>query len=182
MDRRIVASLRLVVLLGVLAFPSYAIAARKAFVVGVSAYASLPQLLTPRRDADAVKRFLSDLGFTVTELVDPEQSTFTAAWKRFTGSIGDSDIVAFFYFAGHGVRVDSVNHLLLKDTPGVETGARAVLNSALNFHELMEAVEERQPSSLYILDSCRDNPFGSTAKSTRLGVLHGLARGTRSKR
>jgi hypothetical protein len=47
MRKRIVAVLRLVVLLGVLAFPSYAIAARKAFVVGVSAYASLPQLLTP---------------------------------------------------------------------------------------------------------------------------------------
>jgi Caspase domain len=75
------------------------------------------------------------------------------------------------------VQIDSVNHLLLKDTPGVAAGAKAVLNSALNFHELMEAVEERQPlASLYILDACRDNPFGGTAKSTRLGELHGLAK------
>jgi hypothetical protein len=176
MRKRVAARLWLAVLLGALAFPSHAIAARKAFVVGVSAYASLPQLQTPRRDADAMKSFLSNLGFTVTELIDPRQSSFAAAWTRFTESIGEGDIVAF-YFAGHGVQIDSVNHLLLKDTSGMEAGATPLLKSAINFHELMEAVEQRQPlASLYILDACRDNPFGGMPKLTRLGELHGLAK------
>jgi hypothetical protein len=97
-----------VVPLVVLAFPSHAIAARKAFVVWRECVRIPAAIAAPRRDADAANRLLSDLGFTVTELVDPRQSTFTAAWNRFTGSIGDSDIVAF-YFAGRGVQVDSVN-------------------------------------------------------------------------
>jgi uncharacterized caspase-like protein len=159
--KRIVISITLA---STLFLPTVALAARKALVVGLNDYASLPRLQTARKDAEAMSKLLTGLGFSVTTLIDPAHAGFTQTWTRFIESITHDDIAAFF-FAGHGVQVDAVNYLLLKDASGSEAGDEVLLKSSLNFHELMEGLEAKQPlASIYILDACRSNPFAGRPK------------------
>jgi hypothetical protein len=81
-----------------------------------------------------------------------------------------------FYFAGHGLPVDGLNFLLLKDSPDAEVGEKSLKEKSLNFRALMEQVEAHQlAASLYILDSCRVSPFPDTSASAKSGQLRGLA-------
>jgi len=81
-----------------------------------------------------------------------------------------------FYFGGHGIQVDGLNYLLLKDSPDADAGEKVLAEKSLNFHELMEQLEAHQlASSLYILDACRVSPFPDTSASARSGQLRGLA-------
>jgi hypothetical protein len=163
------------IFLAMLAVVDPAMAARKAVVVGINDYKSLPRLQTAHKDAESVGKMLSDLGFSVTQLRDTDLASFNKAWKQFVDSVGTDDVVAF-YFAGHGLQVEAINYRLMRDTAGPTATDAAVLKSSLNFHDVMEAVESKQPAaSLYILDACRDNPFGKS-KLVRLGETHGLAK------
>ena len=156
------------------AFP--AVAEKRAFVVGINAYTNVAALKKAVPDAVSMAKTLEADGFKVSHFDDVTLSEFNERWGDFLSSVSAGDSVAF-YFAGHGVQVDTLNYLLPKGVPGIEAGQTALLDKAINFHELMERLQARQPGvALYILDACRDDPFkGKRGKGT-LGQSKGLAR------
>src|SRR5262245_18550792 len=151
-------------------------AEKRAFAVGVNGYQAMPPLKTAINDATAVAKALTALNFVVTTLHDPSQAEFEEKWREFLNSLNVGDAVAF-YFAGHGVQVDGADYLLLKDSPGPDGGEKAVLDTAVDFHELMQRLELRGlAASLYILDVCRNNAISDNRAKADRGQARGLAR------
>src|SRR5262245_4105100 len=137
-------------------------AEQRAFVVGINSYAAMPPLRTAINDATAISEALSALGYVVTTVKDPGQAEFSENWRMFRNSLKVGDAAAF-YFAGHGLQIDGANYLLLKDSPGPDGGEKGVLDTAVDFFEVMQQLELRGvTASLYILDACRNNPISDT--------------------
>jgi len=151
-------------------------AEQRAFVVGINSYAAMPPLRTAINDATAISEALSTLGFAVTTVKDPGQAEFSESWRMFRNSLKVGDAAAF-YFAGHGLQIDGANYLLLKDSPGPDGGEKGVLDTAVDFFEVMQQLELRGvTASLYILDACRNNPISETRVKADRGQARGLAR------
>ena len=150
-------------------------AERRAFVTGINDYTTLPRLSTAVNDASAAAETLRSLGFTVTRVDQPGYNQFKEKWREFLSSLKTGDTVVF-YFGGHGLQVDGLNYLLLKDSPEADAGEKVLAEKSLNFHELMQQVETHQlASSLYILDACRVSPFPDTSARAKSGQSRGLA-------
>jgi hypothetical protein len=150
-------------------------AAKRAFVVGVDAYDKVPKLTKARNDAGAIATALRAMQFEVVSVDDATKARFQKGWIDFLNSLQEGDTV-LLYFAGHGVQIDGLNYLLVKDTPDASKGEQAIRSENIGFHDLMQQIEARKPkTSLYILDACRDNPFGGRAGRV-IGQARGLAR------
>lgn len=158
----------------------------RAFVVGIDGYTHLPKLARALNDARAVATALKSRGFDVKLELNPTLETFEESLIQFSKKLKPEDI-SLFYFAGHGIQVDGLNYILMKDSKLTEKdllsdqrGAQEKLKwQAFNFHEIMERLEEKSLlASVYILDACRDNPFikvRSKKRSGRKGAARGLA-------
>jgi hypothetical protein len=153
---------------------SLALAAKRAFVVGINSYDKVPKLSRAVNDGRAVATALRDLEFEVTSLQDVGKPAFQRAWSDFLNALQEGDTV-FVYFAGHGIQLHGLNILLVKDTPDASRGEEAVRSHNIGFHEILDQVEARKPKlSFFVLDACRDNPFGGKGKA--IGSPRGLAR------
>ena len=150
---------------------------RVALVIGNSAYRNTPPLPNPRNDAAAVAEALSRLGFAVRSGFDLDRAATEQALRAFGGALGDAD-VALFYYAGHGLQVDTRNFLVPVD-------ARLASENDLPFEAvdltLVLSLMERRPRiNLVFLDACRDNPLAqnlarSMGASRSTAVSRGLA-------
>jgi hypothetical protein len=150
------------------------LAANRAFVVGINSYDKGPKLSRAVNDGRAVATALRDLEFEVTSLQDVGKPAFQRAWSDFLNALQEGDTV-FVYFAGHGIQLHGLNILLVKDTPDASRGEEAVRSHNIGFHEILDQVEARKPKlSFFVLDACRDNPFGGKGKA--IGSPRGLAR------
>ena len=150
---------------------------RVALVIGNSAYRNTPPLPNPRNDAAAVADALRGLGFAVQSGFDLDRAATEQALRAFGGALDDAD-VALFYYAGHGLQVETRNYLVPVD-------ARLASENDLPFEAvdltLVLALMERRPRvNLVFLDACRDNPLAQNlarsmgaARST--AVSRGLA-------
>src|SRR5262245_44112192 len=92
-------------------------AARRAVVIGIDSYEHIPKLYKARNDAKAMAQRLRDMQFEVIVLTDIGKVQFQKGWAEFLNSIEAGDTL-LVYFAGHGIQVDGLNYLILKDTPG----------------------------------------------------------------
>ena len=79
---------------------------RVALVIGNSAYRNTPPLPNPRQDACAIADALQKLGFSVQSGFDLDRAATEQALRAFGATLGDAD-VALFYYAGHGLQVDT---------------------------------------------------------------------------
>ena len=150
---------------------------RVALVIGNSAYRNTPPLPNPRNDAAAIAEALQKLGFAVHSGFDLDRTATEQMLRRFGETLGDAD-VALFYYAGHGLQVETRNYLVPVD-------ARLASENDLPFEAvdltLVLALMERRPRvNLVFLDACRDNPLAQNlarsmgaARST--AVSRGLA-------
>lgn len=134
---------------------------RTAFVIGNSDYRSVPKLPNPRRDAAAISAKLKQIGFDVTTVIDGDQATLDTALTRFSKRSKGTDI-ALFFFAGHGIQINGENYLLPISVKG--SSAKAVLRQGLSLNDVRRRLRSAAAGlSIFVLDSCRDNPFGSLA-------------------
>jgi hypothetical protein len=155
---------------------SSAFAAKRAFVLGIDAYDKVPKLSKAVNDGKAIAQLLQELQFEVMSLSNASKAAFQQSWGDFLNALKEGDTI-LFYFAGHGVQLEGLNYLLVKDTSDGAKGDDAVRMENIAFHDLLAQVEARKPkASFYILDACRDNPFGGKAKGKALGQARGLAR------
>jgi hypothetical protein len=87
---------------------------RRALVIGVARYASLPSLPNPVNDAHAVGGALRSAGYEVIELRDPTGTQLRSAiWNAEAMAKGAS--VALLYYAGHAVTFQNQNYLFGTD-------------------------------------------------------------------
>src|SRR5438552_18522941 len=85
---------------------------RVALVIGNSAYQTIPPLVNPANDADAMSTMLKSAGFDVVTLKrDLKVNDMRRALRNFSDDARDAD-VALAYFSGHGVEIDGINYLI----------------------------------------------------------------------
>jgi len=160
----------LILFLLVLICPSSLIAAtdqRIALVIGNSAYSSGP-LKNPVNDATDIAAALKRAGFTVTLKKNANLQEMVEIIEDFGNSLKRGG-VGLFYYAGHGVQVNSVNYLL-------PISARINKESDVRFQAvdagrvLAEMENANNGLNIVILDACRDNPLGKSFRSASRGL------------
>lgn len=142
-----------------------------ALVIGNSNY-EYKSLENPINDAKDVSNTLKDIGFNVDfqknlnkRSMDEAITTFVKRLTRQPGS------VAFFYYAGHGVRVEGQNYLIPVDN-GKIASETDVKYAAVDAHRILENMRASDTHlNIMVLDACRDNPYRSL---TRGGLSRGL--------
>lgn len=143
-----------------------------ALVIGNSSYEYKP-LDNPTNDAKDIADTLKNIGFDVDFKKNLNKRGMDDAIglfvKRLTRQPGS---VAFFYYAGHGVRVEGQNYLIPVDNDKIasETDVKYAGVDATRVLENMRASDTYL--NIMVLDACRDNPYRSV---TRGGLARGLA-------
>src|SRR5215469_7473410 len=148
---------------------------RVALIVGNSAYAKVPSLPNPAHDAQDVSAALTRLGFTVSTVTDADFDGMRRALLEFGRTARNADM-AVFYFAGHGVEINSRNWLLPTDAELKNDGDAST--EAIGLQSAIQAVAAAKTLGLVILDACRNNPFQPTmrrANAARSVQIIGLA-------
>ncbi|MEQ8823213.1 MAG: SUMF1/EgtB/PvdO family nonheme iron enzyme [Filomicrobium sp.] len=156
---------------------------RVALVVGNGAYRSTAPLKNPRNDARMVADKLQDLGFEIVggreHGTDLNYASMSGLIRDFSRKIQHGVDAALFYFAGHGIQVESRNYLVPIDAElQMEC---AVSDELIELHHVLRSMERNARSSLVLLDACRNNPLaqnlarrmGSSTRSMQVGT--GLA-------
>jgi hypothetical protein len=131
---------------------------RVALIIGNSSYLEAA-LKNPVNDADAMASVLRDTGFDVIVYKNADRRKMFAAIKEFGLKLKKSD-VGLFYYAGHGVQIDSANYLLPVDLKGSDLqDSDDLRHSAFPLNELMDRMRDASTNNIIVLDACRDNPF-----------------------
>src|SRR5689334_6995132 len=86
-------------------------AARVALVIGMSKYKAEAQLPNAANDARLIAETLRKIGFDVDLVIDTGVSETRQRLRRFADK-ADGAAQAVVYFAGHGLQINGVNHLL----------------------------------------------------------------------
>ncbi|MGZ8246308.1 caspase family protein, partial [Methylomagnum sp.] len=133
---------------------------RIALVVGNSGYRHISTLPNPANDAQLMADTLRRAGFELVggkAQLDLDKAHFEKAIQAFGTQLGAGS-VALFYYAGHGVQVDSENWL-------VPVSAAAAKKADVDFQMVNAKLVLKQMENagsrlnLVILDACRNNPF-----------------------
>jgi tetratricopeptide (TPR) repeat protein len=137
---------------------------RIALVVGNSKYKSVPSLLNPPRDAEAIAGTLRTVGFqSVVLLHDATREMLIEALRTFAAEAEKADW-AVVYYAGHGMEMNGVNYLIPVDA--ILATDRDVQLEAIPLDQILIGVEGAKKLKLILLDACRDNPFAPNMRRT----------------
>ena len=149
---------------------------RVALVIGNSAYHIAP-LINPVNDANAMAATLTSLGFAVTKLVDASKREMSDAIRRFGDDLKRGG-VGLFYFAGHGVELESrhVAHLtenenfLLPVDDDIQS-AQHVANKGVNANTVLQTMAKaKNRLNIIILDACRNHPFKRVSRGVAIAT------------
>lgn len=114
---------------------------RVAFVVGVSAYESVPTLPNAVNDSDAMAELFRKAGFNVvTAYKDVGNLAFKRAIREFEDAVAESDI-AVVYYAGHGIEVRDQNYLIPTDAK--LANERDVEDEAIALDRIINALDRK---------------------------------------
>ena len=130
---------------------------RVALVIGNAAYKSVPALLNPAHDAEAIASSLRATGFAkVTVVSDASREQMVDALRAFATEAEQADW-AVVYYSGHGLEVNGTNYLVPVDAKIASD--RDVQFAAVPLDQVMASVEGAKKLKLILLDACRNNPF-----------------------
>jgi len=147
---------------------------RVALVIGNSAYQHVPSLKNPTNDASDLTAQLKALGFETFGGTDLDMLKMRGALIEFGRAAETADVAAFFY-AGHGLQIDSTNYIVPVDAKLEFESEKDFWLVSLN--AVMQQMERGSRTNIVFLDACRDNPFAKQlGGGTRAAVpLKGLA-------
>jgi tetratricopeptide (TPR) repeat protein len=130
---------------------------RVALIIGNAAYKSVPRLLNPGHDAEAIAASLRATGFaTVTVVSDASREQMTDALRAFATEAEQADW-AVVYYSGHGLEVNGINYLVPVDAR--ISSDRDMQFAAVPLDQVMASVDGAKKLKLVLLDACRNNPF-----------------------
>ncbi len=166
--RFIVLSATILIFAPVIYTPLSAADAQKvALVIGNSDYKSAP-LKNPVNDARDMAKALEEMGFDVIHEENASNKAMKDAVHRFGQKLKKGG-VGLFYFAGHGMQVDGRNFL-------IPVNAEIQAESDIEFESvdadriLAKMEDAGNDMNLVVLDSCRDNPFARSFRSSSRGL------------
>jgi hypothetical protein len=143
-------------------------ASKQALVIGNSKYRHSP-LRNPVNDANAMSAALKEVGFGVTLGLELTQAAMQEAIQRFSENLARTKAVGLFYFAGHGAQLAWRNYLVPVNADIADV--QELRERAVDLNSLIEGIRKAgNPMNVLILDACRDNPFGSTARLEQKGL------------
>jgi uncharacterized protein YecT (DUF1311 family) len=140
---------------------------RVAFVIGNSAYQSVPALPNPRNDAQGLAAALRRLDFEVVLALDVTRSEMAAHVRRFVGLLPGADVALLFY-AGHGLGFQGQNYIV-----PIDASAQDEVDVKLGMHPIriiIEQMERLARINLVMLDACRDNPLARSLSRSLEGA------------
>ena len=138
--------------------PAYS-AERVALVIGNSAYRHAPHLANPAKDAHAIAKALSGLGFAVEPVLsDLDKSVFEGVLGDFRRKADQAQVAVVFY-AGHGIESAGVNYLVPVDARLQDE--RDLKFEAVELDLVLAQIKGASQYRLVILDACRDNPLAN---------------------
>jgi formylglycine-generating enzyme required for sulfatase activity len=138
-----------------------------ALVIGNSSYKDSP-LRNPVNDARLISSALKKSGFEVISRINLDQRSFKEVIRLFGKRIRNAS-VALFYYAGHGIQVESRNYLVPIGTQ-IEKETD-IENEAVDLSRVTAEFGARPNGmSIIILDACRNNPFPQSFRSTSRGL------------
>lgn len=141
---------------------------RIALVVGNSNYSNVGKLVNPVNDANDIESVLKKLNFDVTKVIDATLIDIQQAVNTFLQAL-DEYAVGLFFYAGHGMQIDSKNYIVPVDLNLSDKGKTTVSCYCLN--SFLEGVSSYKGKTIIcILDACRNNPFAQGR-----GLLTGFA-------
>jgi tetratricopeptide (TPR) repeat protein len=130
---------------------------RIALVIGMSAYANVPPLRNPARDARSIADTFRRLGFAeVIEREDLSRAKLVETLRDFGDKAADADW-AVVYYAGHGLEMNGENYLVPVDAKFAR--AEDVEDEAVTLKRVLSKAETAHKLRMVILDACRNNPF-----------------------
>ncbi len=150
---------------------------RYALIIGNSSYDFAP-LKNPANDARDIADQLTRLGYKTTLALDVGPEQFRQTVQDFYQSIREENAVSVFYYAGHGVQLQSINYLIPVNSP-IESPAQLASNG-YPVTELLAALHDSvSHQNIVILDACRNNPFKRSKRNdsqvVELQLEQGLA-------
>lgn len=158
---------QLLVLMAMLASASAQQPARIALVIGNGSYKEGP-LRNPPNDADDIAKALGGMGFAVTIHKNIGLRDMRRAVRTFGEDLRNAQ-AGLFYFAGHGVQVRGNNYLMPTDGD-IQTEAD-VEDQALDANYVLRTMEDSKvPTTIVILDACRNNPYARGFRSGGRGL------------
>lgn len=139
-----------------------------ALVIGNGKYQHSP-LANPANDARGMAAALQEVGFSVTSGLELTQAAMREAIQAFSENLAQSKAVGLFYFAGHGAQLAWRNYLVPVDAQIADINE--LRERAVDLNSLIAGIRKAgNPMNVIILDACRDNPFGSTARVDQKGL------------
>ena len=140
-------------------------------IVGNSGYIHSRALKNPRHDGDALSETFTRLGFRVIQGQDLSKSGMQDRLHDFYSALDEAEVGVFFY-AGHGLQLNSKNFLV---PVGFDPKGDVFLGDQLiGLESILKEMTSRTPVNLVFLDACRDNPF-TTVLNDRMGTGRSVA-------
>lgn len=132
---------------------------RFAIVVGNADYEHMPALPNPDADADLVASFLQEAGYIVIQENNLTREAFEQFFQGVTQDLPE-DSEVLFYYSGHGFQIGSSNYLIPIDAQ--ISNKYDIPFQTMSLDTWIAAIAAKADLKLFILDSCRDNPFIGT--------------------
>jgi uncharacterized caspase-like protein len=130
-------------------------AKRVALVIGNSSY-PIGQLTNPKNDAEDVAAALKRLNFEVIKHKDLTVAAFDNALDEFITKAKGAE-VALFFFAGHGLQIDSRGFLVPVDFK--TTTISGAFRELVAIQGVISRIEYAAKVSVVMLDACRNSPL-----------------------
>jgi formylglycine-generating enzyme required for sulfatase activity len=138
-----------------------------ALLVGVSDYrAGWPDLESVPEEIDRMAEALTEKGFHVVKVLDPDCDRFQNALEAFVDRYGfDRDNRLLFFFAGHGyTRLGRKGYLVPADAPDPREDDKGFVRKAISMGRMLALAREIEAKhALFVFDSC----FSGTIFKTR---------------
>lgn len=141
---------------------------RTALIIGNADYTESP-LKNPGNDARDMAEALQQIGFDVTLSVDVNRREMGKSIREFGKKLRNRGGVGLFYYAGHGMQIDSRNYMIPVDSPMEEEDE--VPYESVEVGSVLAKMESAGNAlNVIILDACRNNPFPSQFRSSSRGL------------
>jgi hypothetical protein len=152
-----------------MSFSTLSLAQRTALVIGNSNYETISPLKNPEKDAMAMSRALSSVGFDVIDGYDLSLEQMYDKIELFSKKLSHGG-VGLFFFAGHGVNVAKSNFLI--PTRSSIESEKQVPYKAINVDYVLDIMSQSgNDLNIVILDACRNNPFAGSSRSATRGLV-----------
>tara|TARA_B100000575_G_scaffold100480_1_gene80152 strand:- start:1038 stop:2534 length:1497 start_codon:yes stop_codon:yes gene_type:complete len=140
-----------------------------ALLIGVADYKVDP-LKNTINDIKLIKKSFSQKGWNVTTVENPNSSEARSKIKNFIRKSSRNDGPLLIYFSGHGFQLYGENYLMPILNKSDYKDVEKLLKNTLSITELSYLSKDVRNPKIFIIDACRNAPFGDETLSPSAGL------------